>query len=243
MDLKEDSVTNGANSTKGLIFPRVNLNQKNSLIDIADVVYTETNEQIAHTGLVVYNTNADFDKGKGLNIWDGTQWISFKPDTIKTTFEKIVYTERPYFMGMANSKVSILDLSLLAIPNGWTIFSYNNAFINTGNGYDISTGVFRVQHAGTYNIFARYQTAGLNLLGALGLGILIKRVTDSDQTFKVLTQDTYIAILATGESREVSSGDIELNVGDEIAFAITKANLLTLTVASSNGSFAAIKQK
>lgn len=243
LDLKENNATTGANSTRGLLLPRVNLTHKNSLIDIADISYEETAVQIAHAGLVVYNINEKFDKGEGLHIWDGTKWISFEPDTIKTTIERIVYSERSYFMGMSNSDVSILDLSLLDMPSAWTIFSYNNVYINTESAYNTNTGIFKVKDTGTYNIFARYQTAGLNILGYLGLGILIKRTTDPDQKFKVLTQDSYVALLATGESREVYSGDIQLNAGDEIVFAITKANLLTLTVASSNGSYAVIKQK
>lgn len=244
LDLKENSVVNGANSSKGLILPRVNLYQEKSLIDISDVAYTETTEQVAHAGLVVYNTNQDFYKGKGIYCWDGTQWISLKPETITITIDKIVYKERSYFMGMLDSKLSIIDLSLLAIiPSDWNIISYNNPYINAGNRYNVDTGIFKVQETGIYDILARYDDKGLNIIGSLGLAILIRRANEADQGFKVLVHDTRPILISTAPSREVSYNNLELNAGDEIAFAIKSNDIADLAVVSSRSSYAIIKQR
>jgi hypothetical protein len=76
LDLKENDMNNGeANSTKGMILPRVFLTETNSLIPMLEG--TETDYETlkpAYTGMIVYNVNSMAPFEKGLYIWDGTQW-------------------------------------------------------------------------------------------------------------------------------------------------------------------------
>lgn len=82
LDLKENNITNGSNSTKGLLYPRVYLTDRTSLVDIANGTLTAMEDPARHTGLTVYNVNPDFAGKIGLNVWDGTKWANLKPDTI-----------------------------------------------------------------------------------------------------------------------------------------------------------------
>lgn len=75
LELKQFSptVAGGANSTKGLLLPRVKLSEINSLIDINGV---DASEHIGHTGLMVYNMTTDFCKplSPGVYVWAGVEW-------------------------------------------------------------------------------------------------------------------------------------------------------------------------
>lgn len=71
------NVTNGdANSTKGLMLPRVNLTNVNSLAGISGAL---SGEESLYVGLTVYNLNKCLDYGftdsKGVYTWDGVKWI------------------------------------------------------------------------------------------------------------------------------------------------------------------------
>lgn len=73
LDLKENDQEE-ANSTKGLNLPRVELVTKNSL---APCLTTVPDNPKAYKGLVVYNVEPTFDnnKGEGIYIWDGGEWV------------------------------------------------------------------------------------------------------------------------------------------------------------------------
>lgn len=76
LDLKEfvpDS-RGGVNSRKGIVLPRVSLSNKDDLTDILDSTDLTTN--LEHVGLLVYNVNKCFYKGKGLYVWSGQAWSS-----------------------------------------------------------------------------------------------------------------------------------------------------------------------
>ena len=77
LDLKEknpeDPDTNNSTANKGLGLPRVNLTTLTAISDISEA----TGEELAHTGLMVYNVNtiSSANISPGLYIWDGTQWV------------------------------------------------------------------------------------------------------------------------------------------------------------------------
>lgn len=73
LDLKQSN-TIGANSTKGLLLPRVNLKDINYLYPMFAEGYDKNVEDLAHTGLTVYNVNNCFSEGVGPYAWDGEKW-------------------------------------------------------------------------------------------------------------------------------------------------------------------------
>jgi len=76
LDLEEYVTTNGdANSTEGMMLPRVFLTNIDSLVPM--LTGTEPDYETlkpSYTGLVVYNVNTNAPFEKGLYVWDGTQW-------------------------------------------------------------------------------------------------------------------------------------------------------------------------
>lgn len=77
------------NSKKGLILPRVNLQDKNNLFPMFEadgndyklggIVYSKTDEDLKHIGLAIYNTNFCLNQtghSNGPYIWNGNQWQS-----------------------------------------------------------------------------------------------------------------------------------------------------------------------
>lgn len=74
----------GVTATKGgVILPCVELLAENTLepfIKTTDNEWIDPNSNIKsrHSGLVVYNLNTSFIKGKGLYVWNGEKWISYK---------------------------------------------------------------------------------------------------------------------------------------------------------------------
>lgn len=80
LQLKEPSTANQgeANSTKGLLLPRVKLT---SLTSLDDIEKDASENSATYTGLVVYNVNETAvcgatDLTKGIYIWNGTTWQS-----------------------------------------------------------------------------------------------------------------------------------------------------------------------
>ena len=76
LELKQNDVpVDGANSEKGMIFPRVELvgiTDLNPLINTADAAVKST-----YTGTVVYNVAESAVFEKGLYEWGGTKWLPF----------------------------------------------------------------------------------------------------------------------------------------------------------------------
>ena len=93
LDLKEQQTAGTSNTTKGMVFPRVSLSDKEKLFpmfravngsdyEIDDNTKTpKVTEDITHTGLVVYNINDASPFKKGLYIWDGAQWAAIQLST------------------------------------------------------------------------------------------------------------------------------------------------------------------
>lgn len=79
LDLKEfndaTSQSGGRTTTKGLLLPRVVLTTPNSLVDIPEANTVAT--PLQYTGLAaVYNVGTVSTLSSGLNMWDGTKWVS-----------------------------------------------------------------------------------------------------------------------------------------------------------------------
>lgn len=81
LDLKQFGSENIVNSTKGIIFPRVYIENLNELYPMFadDPDYNNTSKPALkdgikqnHIGLIVYSTNECL--GKGLMVWDGSSW-------------------------------------------------------------------------------------------------------------------------------------------------------------------------
>lgn len=95
LDLKELQTDGTYNTNKGMVFPRVELTDKNQLFPMfqangtdykivtngVTTNYTKAHEDKTHTGLVVYNTKDASPFKKGLYIWDGTQWAAIQLST------------------------------------------------------------------------------------------------------------------------------------------------------------------
>ncbi|MBF0648025.1 hypothetical protein IR083_04265 [Dysgonomonas sp. GY75] len=94
LDLKQENSTNGgANSTKGLLLPRVNLTDWRNLYPMfsADTGYINNvgdkkdNYDKAHAGMVVYNVNNCLNTvtadGTGAYVWNGLRWESLSDQT------------------------------------------------------------------------------------------------------------------------------------------------------------------
>lgn len=82
LDLKEneneDAAQGGKTANRGMMLPRVNLPFLNKLqpmysYDAENI--PSSDDLVAHTGLTVYNTNKCEPFGRGVYVWDGSQWI------------------------------------------------------------------------------------------------------------------------------------------------------------------------
>lgn len=73
---EENKLGDAANSNKGLLFTRVNLVDLNMLYPMFSVGYDKIYQDPIHTGLMVYNINADLKDGagQGIYVWDGKRW-------------------------------------------------------------------------------------------------------------------------------------------------------------------------
>lgn len=80
LDLKENAADNGARtSTKGVIFPRVELSTKTTLDPlVSSSLPTHDAQKPKYKGTFVYNVKVDATEGlvEGVYCWDGTTWIN-----------------------------------------------------------------------------------------------------------------------------------------------------------------------
>jgi len=73
LDLKENENL-PANSQKGLLFPKVSLVSRTSLVPLFQSPLATVQEQEMATGMVVYNVSSTIEEGPGLYVWNGTEW-------------------------------------------------------------------------------------------------------------------------------------------------------------------------
>lgn len=86
-----------ANSSKGLMLPRVNLKSIDDLNPILPQGYKKDFEDSIHAGLMVFNTNDDLpdSNGVGLYVWSGENWMAIteESNSIEVTPNKIFLSE------------------------------------------------------------------------------------------------------------------------------------------------------
>lgn len=85
LDLKENENVD-ANASKGLLLPRVNLEDVNELYPMFEegsTDYTDT-EKDKHTGLIVYNLTDREEDGltPGIFVWEGRKWIKVRTSSL-----------------------------------------------------------------------------------------------------------------------------------------------------------------
>lgn len=75
LDIKEQNGV-GPNSSKGLLMPRVFLNNESELATSLDATAVSGSlDASQHIGLSVYNINNCITRGKGFYVWDGLNWV------------------------------------------------------------------------------------------------------------------------------------------------------------------------
>lgn len=125
LDIKQGaSDANNTNSTKGVLFPRVFINDKTKLgIDV-------DGEASKYAGAQVYNTNGEI--GKGMYTWDGVQWVKY---VTSVTYKQTQDTEMIAFKTTGINDTYSLDkanveLTALTVPS-WTATLDGNMYITT----------------------------------------------------------------------------------------------------------------
>lgn len=144
-----------ANSTKGLLFPKVMLQAYNLLTPLyGDPDASSADEKLLATGMVVYNVNPDATgMGLGLYYWNGEEWISmanseniaeFAPENCES-----IQIFGTYIVNQPLNPINnYVSLNVVVTKAG----SYSMVIsTDPNNGYYFSTsGIF--QKAGTYTI-------------------------------------------------------------------------------------------
>jgi len=83
LDLKEtDESTGGANSHKGMIYPRVYLDDIYNLSPIIERSESNSENNPKYTGMTVYNVNTNAPFEKGLYVWNGTKWTGLRAEIL-----------------------------------------------------------------------------------------------------------------------------------------------------------------
>lgn len=125
LDLKENSSTQ-ANSTRGLVLPRMNLSDLNNLYPMFESspnsgtpnsTYSGSKDEIdkSHTGLTVYNMKDDICNGfiPGVYIWSGNEWESLLKPPVLTAPLLTLSTNSPTVINWRNATTPVLH-----IPSG-----------------------------------------------------------------------------------------------------------------------------
>lgn len=161
LDLKQTSAI-AANSSKGFLFPRVYLTTVSQLTDISDVNTTDPNQLLLHTGLTVYNTNASFQGGVGINMWDGAKWVNILQPQLKSNLAA--------FLDQGSS----ITLNLAIPATNWRYIALPNKLIDLNGEYNTSSGVYTAKNTGTYNVNFRVSLSGVSALTTYGVSIYKK---------------------------------------------------------------------
>lgn len=100
LDMKEKSMdTDGTTATKGFVYPKVNLTDRNELYpmfnDPTSSYTTNPNQKAAlkasHKGLFVYNLTTIGDFREGVHFWDGKEWRFIQSmEAIETSIQGII---------------------------------------------------------------------------------------------------------------------------------------------------------
>lgn len=228
LDLKQTNAI-ASNSSKGFIFPRVYLTSVSQLTDISDVNTSDSNQLLLHTGLTVYNTNASFQGGVGINMWDGAKWVNILQPQLKSN------------MAVFLDQGSSITLNLAIPIANWRYIALPNKLMDLNSEYNTSTGVYTAKNTGTYNVNFRMSLSGLAILTTYGIAIYKK--TAAGTAFSYLTSATKTTLASiTALDIQVKSS-FSLDAGDQLMFAVQNNALASLTIGSEGMSYLIIYQQ
>lgn len=235
LDLKEidDAPAQGGGVTanKGLLLPRVKLLNINNLNDIPEADITTLKR---YTGLFVYNIDS-INVQKGLNVWDGTKWVSPQAQ-LQSPLKSFINVKGGGGTIVANISISGL-LNWIKIPFGVKELDENSEYDN------ISTYEFVPKQAGIYSIYAQYKIFGAVSAGEYGVGI-IKRNANTN-TYTLLAEETYsiISVVGINVGSPIRSVEtlVKLEAGDAIVIGV-KTTLLSLILIGSSNSYFTVHQ-
>lgn len=100
LDLKERDTNGLFNSDKGVLLPRVQLENLNSLVPLSNTV--NDTEKLTYKGTIVYNMKQNDGFNEGIYYWDGTNWMA-----MVTQIPKIENTIQ--FVNLTSSVTSASD--------------------------------------------------------------------------------------------------------------------------------------
>lgn len=163
-----NNLTTLANSTKGLLFPKVLLKKYNELAPLyGENDSSTTQEKLKATGMVVYNVNPDAEGlDEGFYFWNGYEWAPFGSGSSIAEFEPIscdnirifgTYTKGEPLAPNANyismevnvTKKGSYVIVVTTDSNNGYYFSTSGTFLNTGKYTIILPGAGTPLNSGT----------------------------------------------------------------------------------------------
>jgi hypothetical protein len=239
LDLKENEAPNGsATTTKGIIFPRVNLAGLNSLeplLSAADAA--DATQKTTHTGIVVYNINTASNLQEGLYCWDGAKWV------------KLLGNANEAWLTQGNAGTNAANNFVGTTDNQPLIFKVNNTpagYIGVDGNIGIGTvtpsstmtvngsfaGAYREITQTSYNISPADYVVSYNGTAAATFNL-------PDITTSIAGRTYFIKNLTGDYDLTVSSGMVELRRGGTSSsqnFVVVPAGYYTMIVANTNTS-------
>jgi hypothetical protein len=239
LDMKENEAPNGGTTTtKGIIFPRVNLSGLNSLEPLLSATdAADATQKTTHTGIVVYNTNTASNLQEGLYCWDGAKWV------------KLLGNANEAWLTQGNAGTNAANNFVGTTDNQPLIFKVNNTpagYIGVDGNIGIGTttpsstmtvngsfaGAYREITQTSYSISPTDYVVSYN--GAANATFNLPDITTS-----IAGRIYFIKNLTTDYDLTVSSGTVELRRGGTSSsqnFVVVPAGYYTMIVANTNTS-------
>lgn len=172
LQLKENENT-GANSTKGLLLPRVKLTDSNSLQDLG----IPASENLLHAGMMIFNTNDDLCKNisKGVSLWTGEEWTvlgtnngAFETDILKDNRDGDV--PQTYHIGHFKTKKpngEIFDAGWWTLEN-MRATKYDTEAPNASDPILLAESLGNVDYDKAFYIYPKFDTGNDNMVKTHG---------------------------------------------------------------------------
>ncbi len=230
------------NAYRGLALPRVNLSDKSQLYPMfllnpedpnsgPNTNYTANKNSldISHTGLIVYNLVEDKVKDlcKGLNQWDGTQWMCFQNKVDSATFSTVTSSD----VGVSGSYTQGTPLTSdnnMKIHLNVTKTGHYNLKITTDNGY-------------SFHQVGVASDLGDLIVNLPGQGTPVNAKNDHlvfNGVVKDPSFDPIITVVSPISNYSINCSSITVNGSYMKGTALTSSNTITLNVTvSTTGSY------